>query len=165
MMNRVRQLTLAWTTKKKSIPVLMTRLPKLLRCEASLCLPQPKIREPQITPVNHLKMMEVVSASRHVGARYTLMVVCTSTGNLGAVLWNLLNRPPHQTITDRGIAMIPLPDRGHPQDWRTPPPPPKALLYHLLSPATPGTTPQQSTSKAKGVPRMTLRATCVLRFR
>ena len=60
----------------------------------------------------------LVSDSRHVAARHTLMVADTSTGNLGTVLSNTLNRPAHQTTRDRGIAMIPLPHRGHSQDWR-----------------------------------------------
>ena len=59
-----------------------------------------------------------MSDSRHVAASHTLMVVYTSTGNLGTVSSNTLNRPARQTITDRGIAIIPLPNRGHSQDWR-----------------------------------------------
>ena len=31
---------------------------------------------------------------------------------------NTLNRPACQTMTDRGMAMIPLPDRGQSRDWR-----------------------------------------------
>ena len=41
---------------------------------------------------------------------HTLMVVYTSTRNLWAVWSNTQNRPTCQTITDRGIAMIPLPE-------------------------------------------------------
>ena len=53
-----------------------------------------------------------MSINRGVAAWHTLMVVYTSTGNLGTVLSNILNSPACQTITNRGIAMILLPDGG-----------------------------------------------------
>ena len=42
----------------------------------------------------------------------------TSSGNLETVLSKTLNRPARKTITDRGIAMIPLPDGAPSRDWR-----------------------------------------------
>ena len=70
-----------------------------------------------------------VPDSRSVAARHTPMVVYTSTGNPRGVLQNTSNRPACQTITDRGIAMIPpapRPPRRRTQfqDWPTPPHPP-----------------------------------------
>ena len=48
------------------------------------------------------------------------MVVYTTTGNSRTVLYNTLNRPASQTITHRGMAMIPLRCWGHTWDWRMP---------------------------------------------
>jgi hypothetical protein len=48
------------------------------------------------------------------------VVVETTTGNSRTVLYNTLNRPASQTITHRGMAMIPLRYWGHTWDWRMP---------------------------------------------
>jgi len=57
-------------------------------------------------------ILYLVSLRRCLAGRHTLMVVRTSTGNLGTVLSNTPDRPASETITDGGVAMIPLPDRG-----------------------------------------------------
>ena len=51
-------------------------------------------------------------SGRRVAERYTLMVVCTTDGNLIAP-----GRPACTTITDCGVAVTQLPERGRTQDW------------------------------------------------
>ena len=43
--------------------------------------------------------------------------LCTTTGNPKDRFSNASDRPACTIITDRGVAMIPLPDRGRTLDW------------------------------------------------